>query len=455
MLKDSAHKDYRLAPPTNRVWGWLETPLLTLLVLGVCYWLKPEDPLFLAGFPWPILAPLLIAVRYGVLHALVSASMLVLAAVLLQRQGLEAYAQLPTSFMVGVFVSSMAVGEFRDIWERRLQRLQMANEYRQYRLDEFTRAYQLLRSSHDRLELRVAGSDVSLRSTLLLLRRRLLETNPGNYRLSAMAEPLLGVLAQYGSFNAAALYAVHDGKLETGQALAVIGEVTPPNEDDLLIRLCLQRADVVSVRDSFREAGREQQVSAFQACIPLVDLDGEIVALVAVTSMPFFAFNERTFSLQALLAGHMADLLQTAPDLLALEEHSQRRFSQQLRRMVADARDHKLPGSLLFLDLPEDSERLQAMLLDSQRGLDVQMTLPHSRGGHGVLVLMPLTDAIGSRGYQARLDRMVAERFTGAGSLQDLGVKVRSYELVGQRSVSGLAEFLYGECGLDDHQVVF
>lgn len=455
MLKDSAHKDYRLAPRTNRAWGWLETPLLTILVLAFCYWLKPEDPLFLGGFPWPILAPLLIAVRYGVLHALVSASMLVLAAVLLQRQGLQAYAQLPTSFMVGVFVSSMAVGEFRDIWERRLQRLQMANEYRQYRLDEFTRAYQLLRSSHDRLELRVAGSDVSLRSTLLLLRRRMLEINPDNYRLSAMAEPLLGVLAQYGSFNAAALYAVDDGQLRSDQALAVIGEVNSPTTGDVLIGLCLQRAEVVSVRDSFREAGREQQVSAFQACIPLVDLDGQVIALVAVTSMPFFALNERTFTLQALLAGHMADLLQTAPELLAVEDHAARRFSQQLRRMVADARDHKLPGSLLFLELPEENDRLQAVLLDSQRGLDIQLVLPHNRGGEGLLVLMPLTDAIGSRGYQVRIDRMVAERFSNASSLKDLGVEVRSHELVDQRSVSGLTEFLYGECGLHEQQVAF
>ena len=46
----------------------------------------------------------------------------------------------------------MLVGEFRDIWDRRLERLDLANDYRQLRLDEFTRAHHLLRISHDRLE---------------------------------------------------------------------------------------------------------------------------------------------------------------------------------------------------------------------------------------------------------------------------------------------------------------
>lgn len=455
MIKDSAHKDYRLAPRPSRTWGWLETPLITVGVLAFCYWLNPQDPLFISYFPWPILAPLLIAVRYGVWHALVSASLLVLAAVLLQRLGLAAYDELSASYIVGVFFTSIVIGEFRDLWERRLQRLQMANEYRQYRLDEFTRAYQVLRSSHDRLEQRVAGSDVSLRNSLLLLRRHLLELGVEGNLLSGMAEPLLSVLAQYGSFNVAALYPVTDGQLQGGPALAMIGDMPAPSGDDLLVRLCLQRAKVVSVRDSFREAGREQQVSSLQACIPLVDLDGRILALVAVSSMPFFACNERTFTLLALLAGHMADLLQTTPDLLAIEDHEARRFSLQLQRMVLDAEQHDLPGSLVFLTLPDDSLALQSLLREGQRGLDLQLLLRRRGGDEGLLVLMPLTDAQGQLGYQTRLDRMVAERFSGATCLEDVGVQVHYHEMRQNKPVTGLAEFLYQECGLNDQQVAF
>ncbi|MGI3131693.1 PelD GGDEF domain-containing protein [Halopseudomonas pachastrellae] len=452
MFKNSVHKDYRLAPGNNRRWSWVETPLLTALVLGVCYWLHPADPLFLQGFPWPILAPLLLAVRYGFLQGACSAALLVLVAYVLHRLDFPGYVEVPGSFIVGVLVASMVVGEFRDLWGRRLERLQTANEYRQYRLDEFTRAYHVLRSSHERLEQRVAGSDTSLRSTLLLLRRQLQEQPQGD-ALEQMAPALLGVLAQYGSFNAAALYAVREGELLLQRPLADIGEAVELPEDDLLLTLCLQRGEVVSVRDSFLETGREEQVSALQACIPLLSVEGEVLAVVAVHSMPFFAFNERTFTLLALLGGHMADLLETPRQLLRPDDAEARRFSQQLRRALRDATEHDLPSSLAFLKLPDDSVALQKLLIESQRGLDLQLVLQCANGAEGVLVLMPLTDQDGSRGYSQRLNRMVQERFDNASSLEALGVGIHYYEIRQNKPDSALAEFLYQECGLNEQQV--
>src|SRR5690606_33086048 len=159
--------DYSLAPRASGPVSWLETLLVTGAAIGLGLWLTPQDPLQMhAGFPWPVLAPLLLGVRYGFVRGLLSASLLVMALFALRYRGHEAYAQLAPSFIVGVLVSGMLVVEVRDLWERRLQRLKMANDYRQYRLDEFTRAHQILRVSHDLLEQRVAGSDQSLRSSL-------------------------------------------------------------------------------------------------------------------------------------------------------------------------------------------------------------------------------------------------------------------------------------------------
>ncbi|MCB2572710.1 hypothetical protein KQ718_16095, partial [Listeria monocytogenes] len=108
-------------------------------------------------------------------------------------------------FIVGVLLCAMLVGEFRDIWERRLERLELANEYRQLRLDEFTRAHHILRISHDRLEQRVAGNDQRLRSSLLGLRQLLRELPGEEAPLDARAETVLALLAQYGSLRIAGL----------------------------------------------------------------------------------------------------------------------------------------------------------------------------------------------------------------------------------------------------------
>ena len=72
--------DYSLAPRASGPVSWLETILVTGLAIGLGFWLTPEDPLQMhAGFPWPILAPLLLGVRYGFVRGLFSAGLLVAA----------------------------------------------------------------------------------------------------------------------------------------------------------------------------------------------------------------------------------------------------------------------------------------------------------------------------------------------------------------------------------------
>lgn len=453
MFSHSPHKDYVLAPPVRTSLAWLETPLITGLLLAICFWASPDDPLFINSFPWPILAPLLLGVRYGFLHALISSCIIIGAVLLMRSSGSPVYAELPASYIIGMLVSSMVVAEFRDLWSRRLQRLQMANEYRQYRLDEFTRAYQVLRISHDRLEQRVAASEQSLRSSLLLLRQRAQELSDKGALLAPMAESILAVLAQYGSFNAAALYPVDDeGKLK-GKPLAVLGEMRGLDSNDLLVQMCLEKGDVVSVREALVEQGKDGALSSLQACIPLIDAQDRLLAIVAIKSMPFFAFNDRTFSLLALLGGHVADLLQSDPQALHLASPDEQHFSQHVKRARLDAEQHELPASLMFIELHEPDEPLLKALQDSQRGLDLQIQLQNDRGHVCVLILMPLTDAQGMHGYQKRLQQLLVERFGPTTTLQSLQARVFDHQLDAKGRSTGLRDFLFIECGLNDQQM--
>lgn len=453
MATESPHKDYSLSPRASGAASWLETFLFSGLAIGLGLWLSPDDPLLVNGFPWPLLAPLLVGVRYGFVRGLVSAGMLVAALFILRRWGLPAYAEIPASYVIGVLVSSMLVGEFRDLWERRLQRLQMANEYRQYRLDEFTRAHHVLRISHDRLEQRVAGSDQSLRSSLLTLRERLRGLDSVGNPLSALAEPILALLGQYGSLRVAGLYAIDpaSGRLQT-TPLARLGDMGSLDADDLLVRLCIEKGDLVSVREALLERG-ERRHSSLQACVPLIDTDDRLLAVLAIRQMPFFAFNERILSLLALLAGHVADLLQSDPAALQLEDADAQSFSQQIQRSLIDVERHALPASLFALELSQPNDELLRLLADSQRGLDLQLRLRNGRDHDCLLILMPLTSAEGARGYMTRLEYLLAERFGQGRTLTDLGVRVMHYELLASGQREGLRYFLFNECGLNDRQV--
>lgn len=271
----SAHKDFALAPRASGSVSWVETLVISALALGLGWWFSPDDPLQVnATFPWVILAPLLLGMRYGFVRGLASAALLVAALFAFRVQGVEAYAQVPAAFIVGVLLCAMLVGEFRDIWERRLERLELANEYRQLRLDEFTRAHHILRISHDRLEQRVAGNDQSLRSSLLGLRQLLRELPSEEAPLDALAETVLALLAQYGSLRIAGLYRVRHDRTPEPQPLATLGEMPALDADDLLVRTCLERGELVSVRQELLERGEQRAHSALQVCVPLVDTDG-------------------------------------------------------------------------------------------------------------------------------------------------------------------------------------
>jgi hypothetical protein len=430
---NSPHKDYSLAPRASGPVSWLETFLVTGLAIGLGLWLTPEDPMQMhGGFPWPILAPLLLGVRYGFVRGLLSAVLLVMAVFALRFSGHAGYAALEPSWIVGVLVCGMLVGEVRDLWERRLERLQMANDYRQYRLDEFTRAHQILRVSHDLLEQRVAGSDQSLRSSLLGLREKLRVMPEEGDALGALADPIVAVLGQYGALRVAGLYRVDDHAGHVlPKPLATIGVMGDLDTEDGLVKLCLERGELVSVRQELIDAGGSAQFSSLQACIPLIDAEGRLLAVLAVRHMPFFAFQDRTLSLLALLAGHIADLLQ---------------------RDTVDVEQHKLSAGLFAFEMTRANEELTRLLERSQRGLDLHLPLRNNRDHQLLLVLLPLTSPQGTEGYLSRINLLIHEHFGIESDMDSLGVRVMPFNLEpGEHN--GLRNFLFNECGLNDQQV--
>ncbi|WP_077047902.1 PelD GGDEF domain-containing protein [Pseudomonas sp. KK4] len=451
---NSPHMDYSLAPRASGPVSWLETFLVTGLAIVLGLWLTPEDPMRMhGGFPWPILAPLLLGVRYGFVRGLFSAALLVIAVFVLRYTGHAAYAQLEPSWIVGVLVCGMVVGEVRDLWERRLERLQMANDYRQYRLDEFTRSHQILRVSHDLLEQRVAGSDQSLRSSLLGLREKLRVMPDESDALAALADPIVAVLGQYGALRVAGLYRVDDrGEKVLPAPLATIGVMGSLDVDDGLVKLCLERGELVSVRQELLEAGAAAQFSSLQACIPLIDAQGRLLAVLAVRQMPFFAFQDRTLSLLALLAGHIADLLLRDAQVLQLQDADAQHFTLQLKRSQVDVEKHKLSAGVFAFEMTRPNEELTRLLERSQRGLDLHLPLRNNRDHQLLLVLLPLTSPQGTEGYLARINLMLHEHFGIESDMESLGVRVMPFNLE-PGEPNGLRNFLYNECGLNDQQV--
>lgn len=396
---------------------WLETLIVTAACFGLGAWNQPADPFYIgSNFPWPVIGPLLVSLRYGFFMALVSSAMLLAGlAVHLQFQN-GSTSGFPLAWSVGVLAIPLVAGEFQDYWERQHKQLLASNHYRQARLEEFTRNYYLLKVSHDRLEQQVAGSSSSLREALQRLQAEIGACGqPQLDRTTAAA--MLQVLERYGQLQNAGILAVHQGRL-AGSPIATLGRFTSPPENDPLIRHALKERKLISIQTEYRQ-GRLETNTALLAAIPLIDSNQQFIGLCAIEAMPFFSFEPQTLRFLAILAGHMADMVTEQAASSSGSDPEQRNLWRHLARVGRDAELYALPAALVGLTITDDARAPQVVELvrSLRRGLDV-ILVHHNEHQHKIILLLPLTDELGLAAQLRRLEAALQEqRATALGDL--------------------------------------
>ncbi|PTR17417.1 hypothetical protein C8R31_101580 [Nitrosospira sp. Nsp2] len=382
--------------------GWFETLLLTALVMAASFFTQQQDPFRLeGGFPWPVLAPLLAGLRYGFVYAFVSALLILAALGVAINQQWQAAPGFPLAWAIGVVVVGMVAGEFRDIWGRRLHRLEGAYQYRAERLEEFTRSYQLLRLSHDRLEQTVANSGFSLREGIIRLQSGL-ETIDGLTHASFTR--LLEFVAEYAALTQASIVGLSGDRVDSAKVLAGVGERFAIDEGDPVVAAALESGELATV-NLVKEQAVDQ--NTLLAAIPLADSTGDIHAILMVRSMPFFAFHEDNLKLIAVLVGHGVDHLR-----FGAATSSTGRFIAAFERVCQDHARFKLDATLLKVSAAigegnRESEtgelaRVYEKLRSSVRGIDLICIGRDDKGEFVIWVLLPLTDIAGAKAWMQR-----------------------------------------------------
>ena len=363
---------------------WLETLLITAFFLAFSVWHRPDDPFYLTGnFPWPVLAPLLVGLRYGFFMALISALIIIAALGFHLRLEITGGARdFPYVWTIGVLGISLLAGEFRDYWGRQQQKLEASNDYRGSRLEEFTRNYYLLKVSHDRLEQQLAGSSSSLREALRRLYAQVGDAGQTGLNQET-ASLMLQLLGRYGQLQIAGIYAINNGVLEP-EPLATVGRFRKMDLKDPLLLHALAEWKLVSVQTEFRQR---------------------------IEAMPFFSFEARSLRLLAILAGHMADIAHEQTEVKAGGSPEWRYFRRHLARAGRDAEFFNLPAAMVGLPLADsrNGQLIADHIQKVRRGLDV---IAEHRAGNQryIVVLMPLTDELGLAGYLQRLDDGLREQ---------------------------------------------
>jgi hypothetical protein len=396
-----------LAPELYRFGPWVETAVITLIACALGWWAAPDDPLLSqSGFPWLWLAPVLVALRYGVMPGIFSAIGL------LGDWGLvmalsEHTPDLPRAYFVGGVLLTLICGEFHAVWSNRVERRNEANAYLDERLNRLTRRYLLLRLSHDRIEQELLVKPGSLRDALLRLR----EINPGSGADTPLPEinELLALMAQYCQLEAAAVYPAPqaDGeKFTVLPPLAVIGKPPQLTADDPMLLRALERHSLVHIAE---QADASQLVVA-----PILTSDARLLGVLAVSHMPFFALNRENLQLLDLLLGYYADVVQGGGEAQELrrelpgcpwpfvEELVRVQRIQQRVGMSSHAVVFRFSGDQAY-EIAGDVERMR-------RGLDVIWSV--DAGAQPALaVLLPLSSSAASEGYILRIEHWLKDRY--------------------------------------------
>ena len=399
--------------------GWVETLLLTFIVVTASFLTSGDDPFRLReGFPWPVLAPLLAGLRYGFAYSFTSALLTLAVLGVAINQEWQTASAFPLSWSIGILLIAMVAGEFRDMWGRRLHRLEGAYQYRAERLEEFTRSYQLLRLSHDRLEQTVASSGLSLREGIMHLQSRV-DSIEG--LTDASLQKLIEFLSEYCSLTQARIVGIRGDKLDPGQVQAFIGDRFPVDETDPVIGGALDSGELAAV-NLLKEHAVER--NALLAAVPLADSTGEVHAMLLIRSMPFFAFHESNLKLLAVLVAHGVDHLR-----FGSARPSAARFIISFERACLDSRRFGLDATLLRLT-GEPAEVLEChdALRSSIRAIDL-ICLAREAGGSVIWVLLPLTGIAAARAWMQRTDAVSATLASELISIDELDPgRIRSME---------------------------
>lgn len=427
---------------------WLETVGVSMLTVGLGFLIRPDDPFFVHGdnYPWPVIAPILIGLRYGFAEAFVSALLIIASSFVFAWWLQQPTWQLTTAYSLGMLVSGMLVGEFRDIWERRLRRLERSNEYRQARLEEFTRAYHVLKISHDRLEQDSAGKSSSLRSALSDLQRQLADVDASSDNLAANADTILNLFSHYGVLQVASLHAMSGNDLQT-QSLAHTGDTAVIEPSDPLLRLAILEKRLISVRADMA-AEEQAQDTAYLACIPLVDTYQNIHAVLVIRLMPFFSFHASNLKLMAIIAGRIADILMAAREHAVVQDLERYEFFRRLKRSVNDANEFQLPASLLIIKAtnPTTAPAYIKTIEMQMRGLDVGYVTRSCDDDAVMLMLMPLTAEDGVASYMVRFEQFMRQQH--GVNVDDTKLDIVQYLVTPQDSVASVRQRLQDEANL-------
>lgn len=418
------------AMPNNMWMRYLETLLLTGIVLALTFYFKPGDPLLLSSsFPWIWFLPVLFGLRHGRVCALLSSAMIVLVMLYTMSRGYF-YWDDYRIWALGGITLAIICGEYQAFWLRRLIKLLRKENYLAKRYEAISIAYGVVRLSHDRLEEALIVKPTTLREAFIEL-QALLRNVKGDLDHDTLKK-FLEILAFYTGIDKIGLFIL--GKQKTVTIAEYLRDRGDLNFDDPLVKHCLKNQIAsyyaVNILD-------EKESSDYIAVLPIKTIQGTLLGLLTIKEMSFLALNEETLKTLTLLLSYFADqewaakeakaLLQVYPDCpidFAYE-------ALKLENVYKTAQIDTSVAAFYFEPHPKRDD-LYYLIKQQKRALDVVWETERN-DTKILLFLMPLTERSMFMGYLNRIEMLVKQ--DSQLKLGESPILLRHYQLSAYKNI--------------------
>jgi hypothetical protein len=396
-----------------------ESAALPLLVLALLYlW---GDAKF--SYPWWWLAPLAIALRYGLAYG-IGAGLVLVFGNFAEIWLLGLSREQPGGEIIGGLIATYLAGLYTTHAQSRLVEANSSLDYLEQRLESLTRVFYVTRLSHSRLEESLLTKSYDLRSALDAIARELGSFGPIREPLpQAPLQHVLQLLAYYGRLGTCGVYQVIDDRINP-EPVAFHGPRFSLELPDPLVTGVIENQQLAYYSVDQILSG---DASAYRVVLPMTAADNTLLAVVVVQDLPLLAVAEENLLTLAAMSAFMADAMRagqlshavrqvvpTCPIEFALEWFRLGHLHRLAR--VRSTWVLLLPGAQASADVADTVHA-------ARRGLDQYWRSPLAPTQPGLLILLALTGEGPAQGFLQRINDMCREQL--GGDLQQLGWNVQ------------------------------
>ncbi len=399
-------------------YSYLETIFIVSTFLIIGYIINPDDICFL-DYDVPFLLVLLAVLT--LFHGFENG---ILAMTIVSLVMLISYKPFPyVDFMV-LLLMTLIYSEFYYYWMQKIKKAEVEANYKGIKLAELSRAFYSLKISHDQLEKNYVLKPMSIRNSLIEIKKNLLDIPKSKnveYKLQKNYKDFLKLIQK--SFNVTSglvLYKkelLNDEDLNFENCNIVFGDFTDEVSkeeifENYIVDKSIARKIPVYISDETGEPDLKNKFeSRYIAAIPAI-YDDKIESVLVIENMPFMAFERENLTSIAILIEYFAiELKKYFIHMDVLEDNKinidfilDDSFKFEVYRLLKFFNKYNINSVFLVLQIKNELQtiRLYEKIDKMLRSLDM-VTKIQIENRFYIAILLPLHDKSAALGFLNRL----------------------------------------------------